>query len=313
MPKFNPLKPFGVVCHDAGGANQIVAILKKFGWRPTWVVMAGPAASIWNESFPDVPLAVDLFWFNQVHTVIVGTSCHSQLEYSAIFKARQLGCYSIAVLDHWVKYRERFSRANKEVLPDEIWVVDAYAEAKAKQSFPEILITRQADHYSQREIGQVIPIKNDTPNILLYLLEPLRTNWGKGDLQGEFQALNFFLEKMPGLGAPKGTEVHLRCHPSEPPSKYAKYLNECGDFPIRIAAGSLAQALSNCRWVVGCQTYAMTIALGARREVFGSLPPWAPQCALPHREIIHLRNGNAKLNIASSICSPILDQGLGLN
>ncbi len=293
MSKFNPFKPFGVVCHDAGGTNQIVAILQKFGWKPAWAAMVGPAASIWSESFPHFPLESDVFWLNQAHAVIVGTSCRGQLEYDAIFKARQLGCYSIAVLDHWVNYTERFTRDHKVLLPDEIWVVDDYAEAKAKQLFPEVLVMRLGDYYSEREIGQIAPISVETPNILLYLLEPTRSDWGKG-VPGEFQALTFFLEQLPNLGVPKGTEVHLRSHPSESFGKYVGYLNEFGDFPVRITADPLVQALSNCRWAAGCQTYAMTIALRAGRVVFGSLPPWAPQCALPHRGIVQLRDGHVQ-------------------
>ena len=57
-----------------------------------------------------------------------------------------------------------------------------------------------------------------------------------------------------------------------------------------IDKGSLSDALSRAKWVAGCQTYAMTLALKAGRIVFGTLPPWAPVCVLPHEGIIHLKD-----------------------
>lgn len=286
--QFNPSQPFGVVCHDAGGANQVVAMLDKFGWRPTWVVVDGPAALIWKQSFSDISPESDFFWLKLAHAVITGTGWASQLEYFARSEARQCGCHSIAVLDHWVNYRERFFRNDQEILPDEIWVVDSYAENMARENFPATPVILQPDCYAEREVAHVAPVTDGTPDVLLYLLEPIRSNWGKDEL-GEFQALRYFLERLPRLGLPNGTEIHLRLHPSEAPEKYDAFLNVNGDFPVRMALGSLAQGLSNCRWVAGCQTYALTLALRTGRVVFGSLPPQAPASLLPHQGIIHIR------------------------
>ena len=40
-----------------------------------------------------------------------------------------------AFLDHWVNYQGRFVYKKRMVLPDEIWVVDKYAENLAQRQF----------------------------------------------------------------------------------------------------------------------------------------------------------------------------------
>ena len=289
VTRFDPSRPFGVVCHDAGGANQIAAMLERWGWRPAWTVAQRPAAAIWQRSFPSVVPAADFSWLGNAAAVITGTGWASDLEHRARGEAQRAGVLSVAVMDHWTNFRERFIRNGHEVLPDEFWVVDGYSENMARSLFPGRTVILQPDCYGEREAAQVASLSEATPLALLYLLEPVRVDWGRGE-PGEFQALRFFLERLPSLGLPPGTKIRLRPHPSEAPGKYDAFLRDGGEFPIRRAAGSLVEELSQCRWVAGCQTYAMTLALRAGRKVFGSLPPWAPACVLPHQGIVHLRN-----------------------
>lgn len=286
---FDPSQPFGVVCHDAGGSNQIAAMLQARGWHPAWVVAEGPAAAIWQRDFPDMSTVSDFAWLKAAAAIITATGWASDLEYHARDSAREAGVLSIAVMDHWTNFRERFVRYGQEVLPDEFWVVDDYAEQMVQSLFPGKAVVLHADYYAEREVAQVASVDAKTPLSLLYLLEPIRSDWGRGE-PGEFQALRFFLECLPLLGLPEGTEICLRPHPSEEPGKYHGFLREEGEFPVRQATGDLAGALSRCRWVAGCQTYAMTLALRAGRGVFGTLPPWAPACVLPHQGIVHLRD-----------------------
>jgi len=91
------------------------------------------------------------------------------------------------------------------------------------------------------------------------------------------------------LALPDNTRIFLRPHPSDPSRKYEKYLSAKQPHGLREDQRTLAQALSASRWVAGCQTYAMTLALKAGRTVICSLPPWAPPCALPHDGILHLK------------------------
>jgi hypothetical protein len=286
---FDPSRPFGVVCHDAGGTNQIVAMLKAQGWRPSWVAAEGPAALIWQRDFPDIAPVADFGWVKAAASIITATGWASDLEHRARGLAQDSGVLSISVMDHWTNFQGRFVRDGHEVLPDEFWVVDAYAQRIVRSLFPSKAVFLQADFYAERVLAQVASLDAKTPFSLLYLLEPIRSDWGRGE-PGEIQALHFFLECLPALGLPLGTKIRLRPHPSEALGKYDDFLREAGAFPVILADGLLAEELSMCRWVAGCQTYAMTLALRSGRTVFGTLPAWAPACALPHQGIVHLRD-----------------------
>ena len=287
--QFDPCRPFGVVCHDAGGANQVIAMLQRRSWSPTVACMAGPASLLWQQAFPDQCFVSDLPHLAGLDTLITGTGWASTLEHDARHCAREAGIKLVSVLDHWTNYASRFSRRGTVVLPDELWVVDEYAETLAQETFPDIPVIRQPDYYAEREIAAVAPMSPRFHNELLYVLEPMRSDWGRSE-PGEVQALRFFLMLMPELGIPPGTVVRLRPHPSEVADKYAAFLNEDSVYPVRMATGTLVSDLSHSCWVAGCQSYAMTLALRAGRTVFGTLPPWAPRCALPHHGIVHLRD-----------------------
>lgn len=288
VTQFDSTKPFGVVCHDAGGANQIIAMLQYYGWRPAWAFVSGPAHSLWCRAFPDIAPAPMTEWIKHASAIISGTSCANDCEHLARGEAKKWNCLSITVLDHWTNYQERFTVGTQEVLPDEIWVVDGFAEQMALELFGGITVVRQPSCYQIVEAAQIAPLCQGTPNVLLYLLEPARSNWGR-DEPGEYQALRYFLQCLPTTSVPMRTEIRLRPHPSEKPDKYDAFCNGDTNFPVVRASGSLSEELSQSRWVAGCQTYAMTIALAAGRTVFGTLPPWAPLCVLPHEGIIHLR------------------------
>jgi hypothetical protein len=86
-------------------------------------------------------------------------------------------------------------------------------------------------------------------------------------------------------------KIRLRPHPSDPLGKY-------DDWPLRYPkldlsveeSGALAEQIAWADWVVGCETFALVIALQAGRIAVSALPPWAPHCRLPQRELVHLRN-----------------------
>ena len=84
--------------------------------------------------------------------------------------------------------------------------------------------------------------------------------------------------------------MKLRPHPSDPPNKYERYLANGGSYKIVIDNGDLGDAISGAKWVAGCQSFTLILALKAKRTVFCTLPPWAPVCRLPHSGIIHIKD-----------------------
>ena len=125
-------RPVAVVCHDAGAANIILSWLSAAGLDGCRIYLKGPAAQLWSLRLPVSALADTLkaaLW--GCETLISGTGWESDLEHRARLLARDRTINSIAVLDHWVNYAQRFERGGVTVLPDEIWVTDDYARARA--------------------------------------------------------------------------------------------------------------------------------------------------------------------------------------
>ena len=144
-------KRTAVVCNDAGAANVIIELLLQTGrtdWRP---FMQGPALNIWMEAFPEIRVFDSLSeCLNEANVLISGTGWSTDLEHVARKKASHNGIRTIAMIDHWVNYPERFTRENNTVYPDEIWVSDDYAFELAKLNFKNISIIKIPNFYLMR-------------------------------------------------------------------------------------------------------------------------------------------------------------------
>lgn len=285
--------PLAVVAHDAGAANHIIAWCKGCNDQCIHACMDGPATRLWAQSFPacknlSLPEAV-----NQSSMLLTGTGWGSPLEHDARKLARSSGLRSVAVVDHWVNYKERFVWHGEEVLPDEIWVVDKYAKKLAEEIFSGVNIRQLPNCYLDHqvaEIRQFEKINNKKAQAhILYVLEPIRQTWGNDETPGEFQALEFFINNMLPLGLGANADIMLKPHPSDPAGKYDKWVRSQSRYRISVDTLSpLAELIAWSDVVVGCQTYAMVIAIAAGKHVISAIPPWAPPCVLPQPEIIQL-------------------------
>ncbi|KQW99910.1 hypothetical protein ASC94_30700 [Massilia sp. Root418] len=306
--------PCAVVAHDAGAANHILAWLRGSDAAALLPSMAGPALQAWRRERGDTPQLGLEQAVAGAQTVLTGTGWASDLEHAARRLARQQGKHSIAVLDHWTNYRERFERGGEQVLPDELWVSDRHALALARRLFPAIPVRQQPNAYLDGLVAEVHACERAAtaalasaaataaqqagtapqPARVLYVLEPIRQAWGELSEPGEFAALDFFIAGLDRLQLGPQVDIRLRPHPSDPPGKYDAWLARQNAIPpegVTLAldsAATLAQALAWSQAVAGCQTYAMVVALAAGRRVVSSVPPWAPRCVLPHPDIIQL-------------------------
>lgn len=279
--------PWAVVCHDAGAANIILAWLAVHPTAEVQPFMAGPAVALWAALFPLQPLRTSVAdALRGARTLISGTGWQSHVEHDARALASAQGIPSVAVLDHWVNYEARFRRDGARVLPDALWAADPWAVALARQTFPRVPVREIRNYYLEGLARDVGPAPTDGD--VLYVLEPIRGAWGR-HAPGEFEALDFFTDRLPHLPIPAGTRIRLRPHPSDPAGKYEGWVATRARLPLVVETGvSLADAMSRARWVVGCESMAMVVALAAGREVWCSLPPWAPPCRLPQSGINHL-------------------------
>ncbi len=294
--------PLAVVCHDAGACNVILPWLRRpdLSLRP---VMDGPAAALFRTRLGEAATTgrgteIDAA-LEGAAMLLSGTGWASDLEHRARQKARARGIFSAAVIDHWVNYPMRFERQGETVWPDEFWVTDERAVEIAEYSFPGAVVRCFDNLYLRAEAAAVAPLppasgQPDEPPQVLYVLEPMRTDWGRG-VPGEFQALDHFMRARVAAGVPASAPIRLRPHPSDPPGKYDAWIasqRRRANVALDRQA-TLAGAIGVSTWVVGCESFALVIALAAGRRVFTSLPPWAPACRLPQPGITRLRASEA--------------------
>ena len=292
-----------VCAHDAGAASHLASWLAphKPKLRPC---LEGPARSLLSARLGPLPEHSLKSSLEGACLLISGSGWSSDLEHDARALARQRGIASVAVLDHWVNYRARFERGGEEVLPDQLWVADAEAQALAQAAFPELPVLQLPNHWLA-ELSQAVastrPQQPQQPSRrLLYLLEPIRVPWPDGpweDEPGELQGLRYWLEQLPRLAeqgwiAPREQleALALRPHPSEPAGKYDALIAEAGrHWPIRLdPSPSLEAALTWADAAFGCETQSLVAALACGLPAISTVPPWAPPCRLQHAALHHL-------------------------
>lgn len=285
--------PVAIACHDAGGANVVAALVVR---HPEGVqaYVEGPARRIWAETVPAMPQGSLLEAMTGARSLLTSTSVGSTLEHDARKLAKIRGMRSVAVLDHWTRYRERFEMAGELVLPDEIWVVDEPAEQEVRRRLPPVSIRRVPNYYLDGQVREIealgpVPPRPDAQRIL-YVLEPIEPQWFTDDPRPrELQAFDFFVSHLDELGARPEAEIVLRPHPSDPPGKYDGWRSLYPRRQISVnGISSLSTQIAWADWVAGCETFALVIANRAGRVTMSTLPPWAPECRLPLPGLQHL-------------------------
>ena len=285
-----------LVSHDAGGAEILSSHAARHA-RDFVYVLEGPARTIFERKLGPIealPLEVAIC---QSASILCGTSWQSDLEFNAIVMARSLGKRSVAFLDHWVNYRERFIRSGETNLPDEFWVGDSFAEAVAGKVFPGLPIRIVENPYFEdvrRDLAAVVAMRpRDTERLcVLYVCEPIRDHALRmfGDERHrayvEEEALRFFLSNVGALGKPV-QRILIRPHPSEPADKY-RWVRREFDLPIEMGGTrTLVEEVAESDVVVGCESMAMVVGLLAGKRVVSCVPPGGQPCALPQPEIDH--------------------------
>ena len=281
--------PLAVVCHDAGACNVILPWLAQPGLELR-AFMQGPAEKLWRARHGLRPLCSSLEEALQGAAMLLsGTGWATSLEHDARRLAAARGLPSVAVIDHWVNYPDRFVREGRVQWPDEFWVTDDEALALARRSFAGATVRCQPNLYLAEQAARIAPVPPQHGDVL-YVLEPMRADWGRG-VAGEWQALDYFMAHRGRLDIAPDAPLRLRPHPSDPPGKYDAWLAAHAGLRVSLdRSASLDQAIAGCAWVVGCESYALVVALAAGRRVLSTLPPWAPSCRLPLAGLQHLRD-----------------------
>lgn len=293
-----------VCAHDAGAAYLILHWVKHFPQK-CFFVLSGPALNIFREYF-------GVFTNHQLNDIISicdcmisGTSWSCDIEDKARQLAKKHHIFSISVIDHWVNYIDRFTFSGFLVLPDLLWVSDFYAYTIASETFPNLDISLIENSWLVYIQNQVLSKSSRTlaNNLtqdfrILYLLEPIRSEWDVQHSVPEYHALKYLLSSIElliesgYLPSNKKLQFMLRPHPAQDISFYFDFLEEFSSiYSFTIDSDPhLHHSLSKCDLVCGLNSQALTIALACNITAISVLPPNVPRCVLPHTQLVHLNN-----------------------
>lgn len=282
-----------IVCHDAGGAEIISNYIKNI--NNYYLVLSGPAKKIFKSKFKKIYTFKLKNIIKKCNLILCGTSAKSNLEINAIKCGKKLNIKTIAFLEHWINYKERFLRNKKLFLPDELFVCDKYAKKIAEKIFKNLPIKLIKNPYWKNFCYQLKKIKRkrtSSKEIILYFTENLEhiNKINKNNVNfSDFDAINFFFRKIKYVSK-KIDKIIFRVHPSESTKKYKKIILRYSDqFKIEVSKkNKLIEDIANCDIAVGCQTMAMVMALFAKKKVFSSVPIKNYNKILPYKKIIYL-------------------------
>lgn len=286
-----------IVSHDAGGAEILSSWLLR-SHDLCSIVVAGPAINIFGRKCADTERLSLTEAITKCDWVLCGTGA-TNFERAAIKLGRQQGKKTVAFLDHWVNYTERFIEVDgRLILPDELWVGDEEGLLIAETEFPNIPIKLHINPYFEdlrSEFSKIETKKTVTDKAsILYVCEPMRDQgYLKHGNERHFgyteeEALEYFFGHIEYLNIDIA-HITIRPHPSENPDKYL-WANALAPKLIRFGGvKSLVQETIAADVVVGCETMAMVVALLAGKRVISCIPPGGPPCPLPHTDIEHMQ------------------------
>jgi len=307
-----------VVSRDAGGANILASLIKKYRHTFNWITcVSGPAKKIFlKEKINSYAIAIHLkdTDFDSIlkslkpNLVLTGTGWGSDFEINFIKTAKKNKIKTASFLDHWSDYRQRFGYPGNWTinLPDFIFVGDEWAYGVAlRNKFPKNILIQVENPYIEEFIEQAQRIKrqNDfdknNKKKILYMSAPvyghaLRCHndpyhWGFT----EYEVIKDLLNIMKSEERGTLLELKISLHPAEKINKYSKLLKNKNYMGIRKVI-SVSNPASNpfikdCIWadlIIGCDsTMALVIASKFGKKTVSYSPNAKRPCTLPQKEI----------------------------
>jgi hypothetical protein len=290
------MKVYAIVSHDAGGAEILSSFIRDNGLRCHYS-LTGPAIKIFQNKLGGLENLELQAAVENSELLLCSTSWNSMSEFNSIKIAKSLNLKTIAILDHWVNYRERFIRHGEIILPEEIWVCDEHAYLKACNEFPLQHIRMIGNPYL-REIELTYSIyKKNKPNSetrnILYVCEPISEHgvkfYSDANYRGylEHDAIKYFLQNLKGLRL-DNCRIIIRPHPSESLEKYQWVLNEYKYNVILSNNFHLVEDIMQSTHIFGCDSMALVAGLVCGKKVYSCIPPHGMKMSIPYSGIIKL-------------------------
>lgn len=293
-----------VVSHDAGSSQLLCALIIQHHNSATWHIFAhskSPMAIICeHNSLPYQPIrdAVQQLDALKPDILFFGTGWQEKCERPYVHYCKNHAIPTVAFLDHWSSYRERFG------YPQEDWEENCgdftcVADEKAFQIATSLNLPHSIalpNFYLQKLVNEA-KVKHITPTQnLLFLSEPTdavakethddANYWGFT----QYTALEEILTNFDKFGC---AGLSIRLHPSETSSGFKKILQKYPHIRVQINDAktfALTDQLLRAKIILGFDTMALYTAALIGKIVLSYLPSKNRDFLLPLPVSQQLRN-----------------------
>ncbi|MDE2001764.1 MAG: CDP-glycerol glycerophosphotransferase family protein [Patescibacteria group bacterium] len=274
--------------HDVGGGNAIMPLVHALSGRQGYAVrclIGGPSKALFHkEGIPYVDAdALDMKTLlarakkDRPDILVSGTSAQTAFEKKLIPPLRNAGVKTIAVLDFWAHYRERFSSPRKPLayMPDVICVPDVRARREMiADGFPSSRLAITGNPYFD-SFSKMRNKKAEQRRTILFVSQPTSDRVKEFGFQ-EFRVLEDLLAATRDL---KGDyTVVIRPHPKEAEGKFKSY--RAKDVVID-ESSPIEKLLARAGLVVGMNSMVLYQAAVAGKKVISYQPGLKTQDYLP--------------------------------
>lgn len=284
-----------VVSHDAGSSELLCALVKEYREHASWHIFAktpSPMATICERNaltFSPIGNADEQLETLRPDLLLFGTGWQEKCEHPYVTYCKAHHIPTVAFLDHWTNYRERFGcpqQGWEKNLGDFIAVHDekAYTIA-ASLALPNLL--KLPNYYLQNLIKDARKHPVSASNHLLFLSEPTdavaERTYGDPLYWGftQYTALQEILEHFEQFAC---QTLIIRLHPSETSSSYASLCQRYPHIRVQIhdaLSEDLIDELLSAKLVIGFDTMALYIAALLEKPVISYLPSATRDFLLP--------------------------------
>jgi len=288
------LAPLLITACDTGTANYLAPALPHL--RQPWKAFVhGEASEVFAQHGLPCKLVERCDWdgldalgqeilsTDGYGAVIAGTSWGPTLDKAVTLAARSKGLRSIAIIEHWSRYRERFARIADGrctdidgFLPDEIWVNDETAKQEAAAAgLPALSLRVVGQPHLEAQYGRLsrhVNVVRDKSAV--FVSERFADHFLRGtplDLGfDEFKAVEGLIAAM----APDYRLI-IKLHPQDEPNKY-DYLAARGVRAEVIRNCDSVQMITSAGHIVGMMSMLLLEAALVRDDVVSFMPGGRP-------------------------------------
>lgn len=285
------MNKIALFAHDAGGAEILLELLKASSHDEKFEIFClkdSPCFKLLKAKklehfFQEITNDKDdintkLSFFNP-NIIAYSTGWQNHLEYYFLRYAKTHNIPSIAFLDHWTNYRERFGYPSlgwEQNLPSFIATHDKASEQKAK----ELGLSNVVPIKNYALIAQLKNFKPSAQNdTLLFLTEPTsnvaQATYNDPDYWG-FNEKNVYKTLLTCKEKFDCKNLIVRLHPSDSPKIYKEI-----DKNTNFSNATLEEEIARAKVIIGIDTIALYIAYLLGKKTLSYIPSSKRDCCVP--------------------------------